>query len=67
MSVTVTGTNAGNRQRTSGRLHLIDLAGSERLSKSEAVGARLKEAQAINKVRLIIGVVQVHPTLCYHI
>lgn len=32
-----------------GALHLVDLAGSERLDKSGAVGAALKETQAINK------------------
>lgn len=31
-----------------GKLHLVDLAGSERQSKTEATGARLKEATKIN-------------------
>ena len=31
------------------KLWLVDLAGSERVSKSHAEGARLKEAQHINK------------------
>lgn len=31
------------------KLHVCDLAGSERLSKSEAIGATLKETQHINK------------------
>ena len=35
--------------KISGRLNLVDLAGSERVSKSQADGARLKEAQSINK------------------
>jgi hypothetical protein len=40
---------------TSGKLHMIDLAGSERLSKSLAVGDRMKEAQAINKSLSALG------------
>ena len=32
-----------------GKLNLVDLAGSERVAKSGAHGARLKEAQNINK------------------
>ncbi len=32
-----------------GKLHVVDLAGSENVAKSEVVGARLREAQHINK------------------
>lgn len=38
-----------------GKLHLVDLAGSERVSKSGADGARLKEAQSINKSLSALG------------
>ena len=55
-----------------GKLHLIDLAGSERLSKTGATGDRLKEAQNINKSLSALGDViqaaaakQVSHELCY--
>jgi hypothetical protein len=38
-----------------GKLHLIDLAGSERISKTDATGDRLKEAQNINKSLSCLG------------
>jgi hypothetical protein len=40
---------------TRGRLYLVDLAGSERISKSAVTGARLKEAQHINKSLSALG------------
>lgn len=44
-------TNAVSR----GCLHLIDLAGSERVDRSEATGDRLREAQHINKSLSALG------------
>jgi hypothetical protein len=42
-------------RRCRGKLVLVDLAGSERVSKTGAAGARLKEAQNINKSLSALG------------
>ncbi|XP_077982296.1 kinesin-like protein KIFC3 [Glandiceps talaboti] len=55
LCITVTGTNKTTGSRAVGRLNLVDLAGSERVSKSGADGARLKEAQNINKSLSALG------------
>lgn len=49
LSVYINGVNTVTGLRFKGKLHLIDLAGSERLSKSGAVGQRAEEAKNINK------------------
>ncbi|XP_044462357.1 kinesin-like protein KIN-14C [Mangifera indica] len=45
----ISGINETTEQQVQGVLNLIDLAGSERLSRSGATDDRLKETQAINK------------------
>lgn len=49
LTIIVEGTNKISHARTHGCLHLIDLAGSERVGKSGAEGQQLLEAQHINK------------------
>ncbi|KXZ46835.1 hypothetical protein GPECTOR_40g569 [Gonium pectorale] len=55
LSVYVNSVNKLNGNILRGKLHLIDLAGSERLSRTGAQGDRLKEAQAINKSLSALG------------
>lgn len=51
----IEGVNEGTGQKARGLLNLIDLAGSERLSRSAVTGDRLKETQAINKSLAALG------------
>jgi kinesin family protein C2/C3 len=55
LTVTARGRNNLDGATTYGKLHLIDLAGSERISKTDATGDRLKEAQNINKSLSALG------------
>ncbi|GMI40821.1 hypothetical protein TeGR_g8464 [Tetraparma gracilis] len=53
--VMTSGVDKHNGIKSKGKLHLIDLAGSERISKTDATGDRLKEAQAINSSLSALG------------
>ena len=49
------GKNKIDQSTSFGKLHLIDLAGSERVSKTDATGIRLTEAQNINRSLSALG------------
>eukprot|EP00730_Choanoeca_flexa_P018551 TRINITY_DN9023_c0_g1_i3.p1 TRINITY_DN9023_c0_g1~~TRINITY_DN9023_c0_g1_i3.p1 ORF type:complete len:900 (+),score=263.76 TRINITY_DN9023_c0_g1_i3:174-2873(+) len=55
LQIKVQGVNRITHATTWGKLTLVDLAGSERVSKTEASGARLVEAAAINKSLSTLG------------
>ncbi|KAJ9531363.1 hypothetical protein QJQ45_006812 [Haematococcus lacustris] len=55
LSVQVTATAVAGGSTMRGKLHLIDLAGSERIGRTGAQGDRLKEAQNINKSLSALG------------
>jgi kinesin family protein C2/C3 len=55
LTLSVSGKNELSGSSTAGKLHLIDLAGSERVSKTDATGDRLKEAQNINRSLSALG------------
>eukprot|EP00698_Gefionella_okellyi_P003156 TRINITY_DN12952_c0_g1_i1.p1 TRINITY_DN12952_c0_g1~~TRINITY_DN12952_c0_g1_i1.p1 ORF type:complete len:982 (+),score=261.46 TRINITY_DN12952_c0_g1_i1:83-3028(+) len=55
LTIKVSGQNLTTKNGISGKLSLIDLAGSERVGKSGATGAQLKEASAINSSLSALG------------
>jgi kinesin family protein C2/C3 len=55
LSVYVLAHNKITGKDTMGKLHLIDLAGSERVGRSGVTGDAMKEAQAINQSLSALG------------
>ena len=53
--LTVGQTNSKDFSGKTGKLYLIDLAGSEKISKTGAAGKRLEEAKNINKSLTVLG------------
>ena len=53
--ILVQGENLDKGSMINAKLYLIDLAGSERVAKTDATGERLKEAQNINKSLSALG------------
>ncbi|OMJ87327.1 hypothetical protein SteCoe_11015 [Stentor coeruleus] len=53
--LTVGQTNSKDLSAKTGKLYLIDLAGSEKVSKTGAAGKRLEEAKNINKSLTVLG------------
>lgn len=55
LCINIESINTSDGSRITSKLNLIDLAGSERLSKTAASGQRLKEAQNINRSLSALG------------
>lgn len=68
LTVMSEGVNKLTGECFSGKLNMIDLAGSERINKSEVEGAALKEAQNINKSLSYLGdVIQARAAKSSHV
>ena len=68
LQVNVLARNVTEGTFTSGKLNLIDLAGSERIAKSKVSGARQAEAIAINKsLSALAGCIEVRACRMHHV